>query len=114
MTVDKYAEKLGMELYWRKNNRNSFVLDIKDMKDTNNNVKNEYRKLWLESIENNTDKSKAELRKLNSRIYTWLYRNDKEWFDKHTIKMPKWCKIEGRVNWKERDKEVLTEAMDII
>lgn len=110
-TVDKYAEKLGMELYWRKNNRNSFVIDIKD---TNNNVKNEYRKLWLESIENNTDKSKTELRKLNSRIYTWLYRNDKEWFDKHTIKMPKRCKIESRVNWKERDKEVLTEAMDII
>lgn len=117
ITVDKYAEKLGLELYWRKINDKkitcgSQIKNIDGIKDKE--IKNEYRSLWLQLIENNPDKSKTELRKINNRVYTWLYRNDKKWFDKHTIKMAKRCKIVNRIDWKKRDEDILTEVINIV
>lgn len=116
MTVDKYAEKLGLELYWRKNNEKiTCNLKFKNIDNAGAKaIRDEYRRLWLQLIENNSDKSKTELRKINNRVYTWLYRNDKKWFDKHTIKMAKRCKIVNRVDWEKRDKDILTEVISTV
>lgn len=111
MTINKYAENLQLEIYWRKNNNNVSSYNVKDTENADDKrIRDEYRKLWLQLIKNNPDKNKTELRKLDSKVYAWLYRNDKKWFDKHTINAPKRCKIGNRIDWKKRDEEILYEV----
>ena len=53
------------------------------------------------------DVGRTQLRQLNKALFTWLYRNDREWLcqnspDKRTMNV-----ITKRVNWNQRDSEIL-------
>lgn len=116
VTVDRYAEKLGLEIYWRKSNdKTIYCPQIKSIDSSKvNEIKNEYRSLWLLLIENNPDKNMTELRKLNGKIYTWLYKNDKKWLDGYGTIVHKRSKIGTRVDWKKRDEDILNAVMDTV
>lgn len=115
-TIDKYAEKLGLCLYWRKNNNEKRYILYDDKSDLLgfNEKKEEYRKKWLELNSEYTDKSKTELRNINNKTYIWLYRNDKEWLDNNTHNIPRCGIINSKVDWEERDKEILNEVKNIV
>ena len=39
--------------------------------------------------------------------YMWLYRNDKDWLNKHSPTLQRPVSSKNRVNWQERDKQIL-------
>ncbi|MGE7945981.1 TnsD family Tn7-like transposition protein [Lysinibacillus sp. NPDC093688] len=67
----------------------------------------DYRCSWLRTKKENPTYSKTKLRKLNPNIYSWLYRYDKEWLNYNSPASIKSTKIVSRVNWRERDLEIL-------
>jgi hypothetical protein len=76
--------------------------------DVENNKKNE----WLTLIQQYPDKSKTELRKLKPALYTWLYRNCKEWLSENSPKKVEFRYENSRVNWEERDNKILMLARE--
>lgn len=73
-----------------------------------------YKKEWLVLREQNPKKTKTELRRLNPGLYSWLYRNDKEWLNKNSPDSKQKKSINKRVNWKQRDKEILALVKEAI
>jgi len=81
------------------------------IKKTSNQNKGEevksQRQEWLLLMKENPDLSKTELRKLKPSTYIFLYRHDKDWLDENSPKRLR-VKVENnRVNWQERDQEIL-------
>jgi predicted transcriptional regulator len=71
-----------------------------------------YRTSWLEAMDKNIDKSKTELQKIATAVYSWLYRNDREWFVQHSPKLKK-GNFEGhRVDWNQRDEDMVKQVID--
>ena len=70
----------------------------------------EKRELWLQMQQYHPNASVTELRVLDKALYSWLYRNDKQWLREHSPKMSKGFLTNQRVNWDERDQEVLKEV----
>lgn len=73
-----------------------------------------YRQHWLLLQQQNPTLTKSELRKINPKIFTWLYRNDKDWLDINSPKLKRGGSSHSRVNWKERDNELSLEIIAII
>ncbi len=65
------------------------------------------RQAWLELVKLNEQKSRTELRKTNTALYTWLYRNDRRWLMEHSPKPMRVIATKSRVDWGKRDKEIL-------
>lgn len=80
----------------------------------NEDVEKQKKDEWLTLVQQYPNKSKTELRKLNPALYTWLYRNCKEWLSENSpVKMEvKYKNL--RVDWEERDNEILALAREKI
>ena len=112
--VKKYAKKLGLETYWK---------TISEEKDKGGNSikrdnpierKERYRSEWLNLRKKYPISSKTHLRQLNNRVYTWLYRNDKEWLNRNSPELKSTAYINQRVNWERRDEEIYENAKDVV
>lgn len=70
-----------------------------------------YRAQWLSTMRANPSKSKNEIRKIASREFIWLYRNDRQWLDQNSPKLLRRDKYGGdnRVDWIKRDKDLAEE-----
>lgn len=73
----------------------------------NPNVK-EYREKWLELMRKYPHYSSEKLRVIDHKVYTYLYRHDKEWLNKNRPKVKNVGKKE--VDWEERDNNLLLEV----
>lgn len=113
-TVKKYAKKLGLETYWK---------TISEEKDKGGNSikrdnpikrKERYRSEWLNLRKQYPISSKTHLRQLNNRVYTWLYRNDKEWLNLNSPELKSTANNNHRVNWERRDEEIYENAKDVV
>lgn len=111
-TVKKYAVKLGLETYWEKRS-NRELFRVKRSSISTAEKKDYYRKEWLKLMNNYPDKSKTELRQLNKAVYTWLYRNDKEWLQLNSPE-PRYTYKNTRVDWNKRDKEILARVKVVV
>jgi len=113
-TVEKYADKLGLELYWKA----QIVEKMPDLTvktfNNNNKPKRDYRNAWGALIEKFPEKSKTELRKMNKGLYMSLYRNDREWLNKNSPIPTKNTAINNRVNWDKRDEEILIDVQNAV
>jgi hypothetical protein len=80
------------------------------------NLTEEKRVEFLSLIRNNEGASITELRALNTGLYIWLYRNDKDWFRSYCKEniTPKIRKQKVRVDWDKRDSNLLIEVKNII
>ncbi|WML50583.1 TnsD family Tn7-like transposition protein [Neobacillus sp. PS3-34] len=78
--------------------------------------KQKYREEWVLLLKNSKDKSITELRSINSKVYIWLYRNDKEWFKNNTPSTKKVTSDKGitRINWEKRDQEMAKQVELIV
>lgn len=65
------------------------------------------RERWLEIVENNPGASRPELKKIGKGIYSWIFKHDREWFNKVTPKKSKWKKRKEILNWEEKDIQYL-------
>jgi hypothetical protein len=58
--------------------------------------------------------TKTELRNLNPALYARLYRNDRTWLDKHSPETNNKKTRNVRVDWNERDHEVLKKVQHAV
>ncbi|WP_083939029.1 TnsD family Tn7-like transposition protein [Gracilibacillus lacisalsi] len=65
-----------------------------------------YRREWLFLQHKNPTLSKTNLRKLNPKLFMWLYRNDKEWLNNHSPKLIELNPPSNKINWSHRDEEI--------
>lgn len=109
-TVKKYAKRLGLNANWE--TKSSGKADTPNIKDITELAVNNilYRDKWLKLKSLYPDKSKTELRYLNQPLYTWLYKHDREWLNQNSPERPVKKNNNNRVNWKERDKEILQKV----
>jgi hypothetical protein len=113
-TVEKYANKLGLELCWKSKETNEF-LEVTIISSNNNfDTKKDYQNKWLSLIKELPGKSKTELRKMDNGLYTWLYRNNKEWLNSNSPKATNNISINRRINWNDRDGEILMEVKAVV
>lgn len=75
-----------------------------------NNEKNKIKNLWLELRNKFPDYSRTQLRKINPSLYMRLYRYDKEWLLENSPAKVKQENNLTRVNWHERDLQILKEV----
>ncbi|MEH7355405.1 TnsD family transposase [Neobacillus drentensis] len=100
-TVKKYATKL----YQKKvTNFEEPIMDVGTVK----------QKEWLDLIRMYPEKSVTQLRKIESALYAWHYRNNIEWLKGHSPKQGTKPVTSRRVDWTERDNEILLQVRQII
>lgn len=97
-TVIKYEKILNGERFQVKKTKYKNALEDK--------IGSE-RQIWLELMQKNPQLSKTELRRLSPSTYTYLYRHDRDWLDEISPKLRKPRSKNKRVNWLERDQEIL-------
>lgn len=71
------------------------------------------RQIWIQLQQEQPNFSKTELRKQSPSTYAFLYRNDREWMNNHSPKLRKIESENGRVNWRERDREILDQVTEV-
>jgi len=82
----------------------------------NNDLKRDgYRNEWKQLLQWHREKSITEIRSLNSKVYTWLYRKDKEWLKSHYPNVEiKRTEFKERIDWKQRDKGIFVKVELIV
>lgn len=112
-TVKKYAKRLGLKTYWQErsqitemSNNNACIIEIDSTQ--------EYRQRWLDLLNRYPEKSKTELRRINGALYTWLYRNDKEWLNRNSPQLRATVNINSRVDWEQRDDEIFNKVKEAV
>jgi hypothetical protein len=112
LSLRKKAEILGVDPGTVKNKlspNESYRVEVSDY--TN---RDEYREKWIELLRNNSEKSITAIRFLGQKIYTWLYRNDKEWLKDNYPEPPKTkYVVTNRVDWEHRDQETAKQVESI-
>ncbi|BBN97583.1 TnsD family Tn7-like transposition protein [Sporolactobacillus terrae] len=72
------------------------------------------REQWLFLQKENPKISVTEVRKCHQALYAWLYRHDRQWLQKNSLRMNKTAVKNQRVNWVERDQELVKEIKDAV
>lgn len=68
------------------------------------------REEWLKLIENNQGASRSQLKKSGKGLHTWIYVNDRAWYDKVTPRAKVRKKRAETIDWDKRDNECLMLA----
>ncbi len=117
-TVKKYIKKLGVSV--KQSNLCDGLHDIGAVQQPeyipadSDTLQEQHRGAWLEVQSSCKSASKTELRRIAKAHYAWLYRHDREWLDKNSPQS-KLTKVDNlRVNWVERDKQVLYEVKQAV
>ena len=100
-TVIKYEKILNGERLQVKKTSDKKLLEDK--------IKS-HRLIWSELVQKNPKLSKTELRRIHPSTYTFLYRNDRDWLNENSPKLRKPKSENKRVNWQERDQEILIKV----
>lgn len=69
-----------------------------------------HKQTWLWLQQQNDQLTKTQLRKQAPSTYIYLYRHNKEWLDENSPVPIKKKPMNNRVNWQERDEEVLQKV----
>lgn len=73
----------------------------------------EHRYEWIQLQRDSPDFSKSELRKARPALYAYLYRHDREWLNVNSPKKKNVVPTNNRINWLERDKEILEKVQKV-
>ncbi|WP_350343886.1 TnsD family transposase [Proteinivorax tanatarense] len=76
--------------------------------------KENYRTSWLVTIAENREKGKTQVRKLNQRAYSWLYKNDRDWLIQNSPASTPAKQQNIKVDWRERDKRVSEMVKEVV
>lgn len=111
-TIKKYVKKLKLETFWRekKDSEKDNDVENKNIDRHSNDIRIEqYRDRWLLLQKEYPEKGIKELRGIEGKIYSWLYRNDRQWLTQNSPEK-RYVYINKRVDWKQRDQELLQKV----
>jgi len=106
-TVKKYAKRLGLKVYWESRTEDIEVYTYDNYKEEPAVNHANHREEWIKLMKQFPEKSKTELRKMNKALYTWLYRNDRDWLNENSPGVVAKPPINNRIDWNKRDEEIL-------
>lgn len=98
-TVRKYAKTTSLTF------TESKITVLKQIK--------EKRRIWEQLLADKPECSITGLRKLDPSLYSWFYRNDREWLKEHSPKQRN-KNISSKIDWNLRDEELLKEVFLVI
>ena len=114
-TVKKYAKKLGLTTYWKKRSEADGVYDNEGNSYSSMNLdKDYYREKWNELRKQYPDMGKTQLRQIDKALFSWLYRNDREWLNQNSPLKKTTNIINSRVDWDQRDNEILIQVKEVV
>lgn len=79
-----------------------------------NDLANKHRSEWMQLQKKYPNLSKTQLREEGPTVYAFLYRNDRNWLNVNSPGRQKVETINNRVNWLERDQEVLKRVHKVV
>ncbi|WP_400247953.1 TnsD family Tn7-like transposition protein [Niallia sp. JL1B1071] len=88
--------------------------DSKKKVHKDNDLINERRSEWIQLQKEFPFLLKTKLREKVPAVYTFLYRNDRNWLNENSPELQKVETINNRVNWLERDQEVLKNIRKVV
>ena len=116
-TVRRYVSKLKLKSYW-KTSKDTQIREVEDIPkqniDSANAIKLQHREAWLTLQQEHPEVSKTTLRKRSPATYIYLYRNDREWLDQNSPNLRKPISRVAKVNWDERDEQVLEKVKSAV
>lgn len=113
-TVKRYASMLGLSTTWKVKSNEGSSSPTKEEKEKSNSSIEAYRQSWVDLQRQNPSQSRTKLRLLNTKVYAWLYRNDRDWLFANSPKLKRTKKPSQRVDWKLRDEIILGEIEVIV
>lgn len=114
-TVKRYAGLLNLQTNWETNKANAFKnLENSSLKPLNHESNECIRDRWLELKYKHPEASKTQLRDMDKSAYNWLYRNDRDWLKHNSPVRRKVASKKTRVDWCERDREILKEVKQVV
>lgn len=116
-TVCRYVAKLKLKSYWRTSKDNQ-PTDSNDVCESNLDslidIQAQHRQAWMTLQQEHPEASKTTLRRFAPAVYTWLYRNDKDWLNQNSPALQKPVPSVAKVDWAERDRQVLDNVKDAV
>lgn len=116
-TVNRYVQRLELNAKWRSLNGPKEAEQTESPQSPladSNDIQIYHRNTWRELQVQHAQASKTALRRLAPATYTWLYRNDRGWLDQNSPPAQKPAYSNNRVNWQERDKQILGYAKEAV
>lgn len=115
LTVKHHTRRLGLNSRWQPPPRfQEQTQSTPTSNTTDSESRDKHRGIWLELQQKNRAMSKTGLRQYAPDSYTWLYRNDRTWLDTHSPARKKVPATIRRVDWNNRDREILNLAKDAV
>lgn len=72
------------------------------------------REKWLQLIAENPYANRSQLKEKGKGLHTWIYRYDRDWYNKVTPKASLGKKKTGTIDWEKRDEECLKLAKEAV
>lgn len=72
----------------------------------------ERKKEWLKIVKENPNNSRNELININPKVYSYVYKYDKEWYERFTPKFRR--KRKSMVDWDKKDIELLGKVEKVV
>jgi hypothetical protein len=112
-----YIEKMDIENLSNKFNISSIYIEKSllmktDYSSVSDSILSKKRKEWKDLTSSNPEKSIIDLKNINFPLYSFLYRNDKEWFEHEIYKVKKTSKKDQIGTLEKRDKKILFYLKD--
>lgn len=109
LIITKQVDLLGLKTDWQpfinKENGNQIIEELRK----------QYRADWIKLVQENEEKNKSQLIKLEQKTAQWLYKHDKEWFNENSPqKPPKDFVRKSYIDWNKRDMELLEKVKELI
>lgn len=109
-TVILHAKQLGII----KENKATDNTSTIDSSEIFRNKRKEYRSIWTQEKRKHRSSSRKELRKINPKIYIWLYRNDSKWLESNSPPKKQIVSDKQIVDWANRDNQIYSQSQLII
>lgn len=75
---------------------------------------NERRNMWLKIIEEHKGATRSELKEIGKGLHTWIFRYDREWYEKVTPRVKTRKPRTDPVDWEQKDEECLMLAKEAV
>ena len=116
-TINRYVQFLGLKPKWRPQietpGSDSTELLCNQSIDCDE-IRTQHRDAWSKLQTQHLQASKTALRRFAPATYTWLYRHDRKWLHQNSPAAQTPVSSKNRVNWQERDEEVLTQVQEAV
>jgi hypothetical protein len=105
-TVIRYVSRLGLVSHWERRKLPSIEFQVPEVP-VQLPISTKQREYWLRLQAQYPDATKTMLRKISPATYAWLYRHDRAWLDHNSPALQQPTVTNDRVDWVQRDLEVL-------